>query len=92
MAATETSDPARRFGDLRTRVLSASAAAAVGLTLLYLGGVWTMLLVALVTGAMIWEYRAITLTDPAQGSEDAARADVPFLLAGGVGGVLVAEV
>ena len=57
MAATPSGPPARRFADLKTRIVSSIAAAAVGLTLIYLGGVWAMLLIALVSGAMIWEFR-----------------------------------
>jgi phosphatidate cytidylyltransferase len=75
-----------RFADLKTRIISAVAAAAVGVALLYLGGVWTMLLIALVTGAMIWEFRAITL----RGGEDGG--GTVFLLGGVVGGVAVAHI
>jgi phosphatidate cytidylyltransferase len=78
--------PGGRFADLRTRIISGIAAAAVGLTLLYLGGVWTMLLIAAVTGAMIWEYRSITRHDGG-----ACGADIAFLLCGVVGAVLLAE-
>jgi phosphatidate cytidylyltransferase len=78
-------DPPRRFADLKTRVISAIAAAVVGVVLLYLGGVWTMLLIALVTGAMIWEFRSITL----RGGEDGG--GTIFLLGGVVGGVVVAQ-
>jgi phosphatidate cytidylyltransferase len=87
MAATSSSDPSRRFADLKVRIVSGIAAAAVGLTLLYLGGVWTMALVALVTGAMIWEIRAITL----EGGRASGSTDVPFLLAGVVGAAIVAQ-
>jgi phosphatidate cytidylyltransferase len=86
MAATPSSDPSGRFTDLKTRIISAIAAAAVGLTLVYLGGVWAMLLIALVTGAMIWEFRSITLH-----GGGACGFDVAFLLAGVVGGVVVAQ-
>ena len=61
MAATPSSDRSRRFADLRIRIFSSIAAAAIALALVWLGGVWMMLLVALVAGAMIWEFRAITL-------------------------------
>jgi phosphatidate cytidylyltransferase len=50
----------RRFADLKTRILSAAVAAALGLTLIWLGGIWTLLLVMLVTGVMAWEWRSIT--------------------------------
>jgi len=85
--AEDTTQPApNRFADLRKRVVTALVAAAIGVTLLYLGGVWTMLFVALVGGAMIWEYRSITLHRGA-----AAGADAVFLLGGVVGGAAVAE-
>lgn len=61
MAAAEPPSTTRRFADLKTRVLSAAVAAAAGLTLIWLGGVWALLLVMLVTGAMAWEWRSITL-------------------------------
>ncbi len=86
MAATPSGPPARRFADLKTRIISGVAAAAVGLTLVYFGGVWAMLLIALVTGAMIWEFRSITLH-----GGGACGFDVAFLLAGVVGGVVVAQ-
>ena len=85
MAAIPSSDSSRRFADLKTRVLSGIAAAAVGLTLIYLGGVWTMLLIALVTGAMIWEFRAITLRGGGEGG------NAIFLLSAVVGAVMIAQ-
>jgi phosphatidate cytidylyltransferase len=91
MVATPSIDASRRFADLKVRVVTGVAAAAVGLTLLYLGGVWTMLLIALATGAMIWEFRAITMAGKDQGGDTMGRADLPFLLAGVVGGVVVAQ-
>ena len=84
MAATLSSDETRRFADLRTRILTGVAAAAVGLALVWLGGVWTMLLVAVAAGAMIWEFRSITL----RGGD----GDATVLLAGVVGGVLAAGI
>jgi phosphatidate cytidylyltransferase len=86
MAATPSGPPERRFADLKTRIITGIGAAAVGLTLVWLGGVWTMLLIALVCGAMIWELRSITLHDGG-----ACGFDVAFLLAGVAGGVVVAE-
>lgn len=83
MAATLSSDRSRRFADLRIRIFSSIAAAAVGLVLIWFGGVWTMGLIALLAGAMIWEFRAITLH-----GED---GDATILLAGVVGGVVVAQ-
>lgn len=76
----------RRFADLKVRSLSAVAAASVGLPLLYLGGVWTMLFVALVIGAMAWEYRSITLHGGGECGPDGA-----FPLLAVVGGVVVAQ-
>jgi phosphatidate cytidylyltransferase len=86
MTATPSSQPPRRFADLGTRIASGIVASAIGLTLIYLGGVWTMLLIAVVTGAMIWEFRSITLHGGGACGFDAA-----FLLSGVVGGVVVAQ-
>lgn len=61
MGAADPGPATRQFADLKTRILSAAVAAAAGLTLVWLGGVWTLLLVALVTGAMAWEWRSVTL-------------------------------
>lgn len=61
MAAAEPLSTTGRFADLKTRVLSAAVAAALGLTLIWLGGVWALLLVMLVIGVMAWEWRSITL-------------------------------
>lgn len=83
---TSPGDPPRRFADLKIRIISAVVAAAVGVTLMYLGGIWTMLLIALVTGAMIWEFRSITLH-----RGGACGIDVAFLLCGVVGAVAFAE-
>jgi phosphatidate cytidylyltransferase len=91
MAATLSSDPPKRFADLKTRIVSGVAAATVGLALLYLGGIWATLLIALVTGAMIWEFRAITLESPDHVDGAAGGTELPFLLGGVVGGVLVAQ-
>ncbi len=76
----------RRFADLGTRVASAAIAAVVGLGLLWAGGVWAMLLVALVTGAMMWEVRSVTLHGGGP-----CGADVTVLLAA-VAGAAVAAV
>jgi len=81
------SDGTRRFGDLKLRVLSGVAAAVLGGVLLWLGGVWAMALIALVTGAMIWEFRAMTLTvDGVSG-----RTDVPILIGAVIGAVIVSH-
>ena len=88
MATPPSGPPASRFADLKIRIVSAVGAAAVGLTLVWLGGVWTMGLIALVSGAMIWEFRSITVNGgAARGGSGAAT----FLLAGVVGGVAVAQ-
>jgi phosphatidate cytidylyltransferase len=86
MAAQSPGPVPPRFGDLKLRVVSGLAAAAVGLTLLYFGGVWTMFLVGTVAGAMAWELRSITLHRGGPCGFDAA-----YLLTGVVGGVVVAE-
>ena len=86
MTADPSDVPSRRFADLKTRIISGIGAAVVGLTLVYLGGVWVMLLIALVSGAMIWEFRSIT-----QHGGGACGFDVAFLLLGVVGGVVVAQ-
>ena len=86
MTADPSDVPSRRFADLKTRIISGIGAAVVGLTLVYLGGVWAMLLIALVSGAMIWEFRSIT-----QHGGGACGFDVAFLLLGVVGGVVVAQ-
>ena len=86
MTADPSDVPSRRFADLKTRIISGIGAAVVGLTLVYLGGVWVMLLIALVSGAMIWEFRSITLH-----GGGACGFDVAFLLLGVVGGVVVAQ-
>lgn len=79
-------DPESRFADLRLRILSAVVAAVVGLALVWAGGVWTALLAAAVTGAMIWEWRSVTVHAGGR-----CGADVVFLLAGVVGAALIAE-
>lgn len=79
-------DPSRRFADLRRRVVSAVVMAAVGLGLVWAGGVWTMLFVALVAAALMWEFRSITLHRGGPCGSDAV-----FLLGGVVGAALIAE-
>lgn len=86
MAGTSPNSPSQRFGDLRLRIATAAGATAVGLVLLYLGGAWAMLLIAAGAGAMIWEYRSITLH-----RGGACGFDATFLMAGVVGAVVVAE-
>jgi phosphatidate cytidylyltransferase len=77
---------ASRFTDLRTRVISAVAAAAVGLALVWAGGIWTALIAAVAGGVMIWEYRSVTLHGGGRAGDDVA-----FLLAAVAGGALLAE-
>lgn len=77
-------DPVRRFADLRLRVGSAVVAAAVGLALVWAGGLWAAGLVAAVTGAMMWEYRSVTLHRGGRCGGDAV-----FLIAGVAGAALV---
>lgn len=79
------SDPAPRFADLGPRIASAAVMAGLGLGLVWAGGAWTALLAAAVTGAMIWEWRAITLHAGGRPG-----ADTVFLLAGVVGAPLIA--
>lgn len=62
----------RRFADLKTRILSAVAAAAIGVGLLYLGGIWSGLLVTAACGAMAWEWRSVTRHQGRGGGIDAA--------------------
>ena len=78
--------PAPRFADLRMRVISAVAAAAVGLALVWAGGIWTALIAAAAGGVMIWEYRSVTLHAGGRAGDDVA-----FLLAAVAGGALFAE-
>ena len=87
MGAETQSSAAPRFADLKLRVITAALASAIGFVLLWLGGVWTMILAALVCGAMLWEYRAITLAADAEND----RSEVPILLGAVVGGVVVSH-
>lgn len=79
-------DPAPRFADLGTRVLTAVLAAGLGLVLVWAGGLWTAALAAAVTGAMIWEWRSVTLHAGGR-----CGLDVVFLLAAVVGAAFFAE-
>jgi len=85
MTATPPGPAHQRFSDLRLRIVSGVVAAGAGLTLLWLGGVWAMLLIAVVAGAMTWELRSITLHGGGP-----CGFDVAFLLTGVVGGVVAA--
>jgi len=51
----------RRFADLKTRILSASALGAAGLTMIWYGDIWILVLVVVLIGAMAWEWRSITV-------------------------------
>ena len=51
---------ARRFADLRTRILSALVLAGVGALAIWAGGIWFALLVAVLAGAIGWEWRSVT--------------------------------
>lgn len=55
-----------KWADLGPRITSAIAMLAVGLTVVWLGGVWFFVLVALVGGGMIWELSRMMA--PARGS------------------------
>lgn len=44
-----------QWGDLGTRLVSGGTVAVVGLSLMWLGGIWFQALCALVAGVMIWE-------------------------------------
>jgi len=61
-----------RFADLRQRTLSAAVLAAVALAALWLGGLAAAGLVALMAGAMAWEWRAMTLAPAKPSIADAA--------------------
>lgn len=52
-----------RWGDLRARVISAAVMLAVGAVEIWLGGVWFLLLVAVLIGVMIWELSRLTAPD-----------------------------
>lgn len=53
-----------RFGDLRQRFMSGLALAAAAMVLLWLGSVWSALLVAALAAAMGWEWRTMVLGRP----------------------------
>ena len=50
----------QRFSDLKVRVLSASVLALVGAIAIWAGGLWFTALVAVLAGAIAWEWRSIT--------------------------------
>lgn len=51
---------AQRFSDLKVRVLSAAVLAAIGAAAIWAGGIWFTGLVAVLAGAIAWEWRSIT--------------------------------
>ena len=51
---------AQRFSDLRVRILSASVLAVVGALAIWAGGIWFTSLVAILAGAIAWEWRSVT--------------------------------
>jgi phosphatidate cytidylyltransferase len=75
-----------RFADLRLRLVSAMAAAAVALLCIWLGGIWIALLAALAAAAMVLEWRSISAHAGGPAGADAA----PYALAV-VGGVLLVQ-
>ncbi len=75
-----------KFGDLRIRVASALAVAALALFFIWLGGIWIALLAALAAAAMVLEWRSITAHSGGPAAADAA----PYVLAA-VGAVLLVE-
>ena len=52
---------AGRFSDLGLRLVSAAVLGAVALAAIALGGIYSTVLIALIAGAMVWEWRSITL-------------------------------
>ena len=77
---------AGKFADLRLRLISALAAAAVALLCIWAGGIWIALLAALAAAAMVLEWRSITAHAGGPAGADAA----PYALAG-VGGALLVQ-
>lgn len=75
---------ARKFADLRLRVISAIALAALALGCILLGGGWTALLGGLAAFIMMLEWRSIT----AEAGGAAGGQVVPYAV-GAVGGVLL---
>ncbi len=75
-----------KFGDLRLRLASALAVAAVALLFIWLGGIWIALLAALAAAAMVLEWRSIT----AHSGGPAAANAAPYVLAA-VGAVLLVQ-
>lgn len=78
---------AQRFSDLRVRILSAAVLAAVGGLAVWAGGVWFAGLVAVLAGAIAWEWRSVTHHGGERGGLDAV-----YLIGAVAGCVLVAEI
>jgi len=64
MARAGTGPAGARFADLRQRVISAVPLAGGAFLLLWLGGIWSAALTALLIGAMAWEWRAMVAPGP----------------------------
>ena len=79
-------DKPGKFADLRLRLASALAVAAVALLCVWLGGIWIALLAALAAAAMVLEWRSITANAGRPAGADAAA----YALAAG-GGVLLLQ-
>ena len=77
---------AQRFADLRTRILSAAVLTAVGALAIWAGGVWFALLVAVLAGAVGWEWRSVT-----HHGGGACGVDAAPLIVAMVGGILIAH-
>jgi phosphatidate cytidylyltransferase len=75
-----------KFADLRLRLVSALAVAALALLFIWLGGIWIALLAALAAAAMVLEWRSITAHAGGPAGADVA----PYALAA-VGGVLLIQ-
>lgn len=86
MQRSPTARKAGKFADLRVRLVSALAVAAVALLCTWLGGVWIALLTAVAAAAMVLEWRSIT----AHAGRPAGADAVPYALAA-VGGVLLVQ-
>lgn len=58
--AAEQTDLAKTFSDLKLRVASAAVLALIGGLAVWLGGIWFAVFIALLAGAIGWEWRSIT--------------------------------
>ena len=94
-----------KFVDLAARMSSGAIMAVVGLAAMYAGGVWFLITLAVIVGALVWELvgmlgggpkRALTLAALAAGAFVAARLlpvglAMPFLLAPAIAGIALLE-